>query len=284
MSYNKGNKNNNNQLPSQLPPRMQSGTAMPVGLSQISPTAQVLIICYLAIFCRRSLVEAYLYEYHHTPEVRRNEAFEIGVQAISRATKFNLLSEDGLGARLKPLIELTIEHDGMVTPEDHNNDHYAMRAAEIFPEIQRVFKLGGVPLATAMSVKYATAFMNDPSLLEDEDEPDDVNSDDADMNTDADDDDGADSENDNNDSKDDMDNDSTSDDTSDNNTSANDISITSYNSHDENGPPDDGNCHCTLCKNLDESATIDLTAVVPSDPFQQMAIEWAKKMDAVAFE
>lgn len=95
------------------------------GTVELDDTRKSLLQAFFAIFWRRHMITATIYQ-HHNPEVSNSDASRISLI-------FNVMTQTGIGAQLKPFIMLALEK-GYLEPEDYQGNLWATRAVELFPK------------------------------------------------------------------------------------------------------------------------------------------------------
>lgn len=141
-----------------------------------------LTVCFLALFNRQCLSKAFLYMYHNGPQLDESED-DIGGEsqenvdtvaaqtaksfdvAMVRALKYGALSPNGVGAKLKPYLQLA-HTKGYLQPEDYEDSEFATRAVqEIYPNVLAAWKSGGELAAKKWILQYSMQMLVNPELV-----------------------------------------------------------------------------------------------------------------------
>jgi len=129
----------------------------------VGTAVRELTTCFLAVFNRQCLSKAFLYMYHQDEE--EVEAFN---QAVIRGLKYGTLSPRGIGAELKPYMELAMEK-GFLAPEDYEGNAFATRAVqELYPLVHAAWQRGGEEAAKKWAFQYAMEMLTNPEAVADE--------------------------------------------------------------------------------------------------------------------
>lgn len=141
---------------------------MRTGLIDMDGTVPMIVkeltICFLALFNRQCISKAFIYLYHNGPteveeeekEDKEEDEAEAFNEALIRALKYGVLSPSGIGAELKPYLQLAHAKDGLLVPEDYEENKFATRAVqEIFPQLHAVWQQSGEIGARAWVLQYA---------------------------------------------------------------------------------------------------------------------------------
>jgi hypothetical protein len=141
-----------------------------------------LTVCFLALFNRQCISKAFVYLYHNGPEEDEEETGnqvaetsqddgKIGSeenafnQALIRSLKYGTLSPHGIGAELKPYLQLA-HSKGYLEPEDYEDNQYATRVVqEIFPQVDAEWKKNGELGAKEWVMQYCLKLFLDAELI-----------------------------------------------------------------------------------------------------------------------
>jgi len=133
-----------------------------------------LTVCFLALFNRQCISKAFIYMYHNGPEYDDEDDVEAEAEAAAfndaliRALKYNTLSPNGIGAKLKPSLALA-HSKGYLEPEDYEDNKYATRAVlVIFPILCNAWQRGGELAARAWVLEYSMEMFADAQTVANE--------------------------------------------------------------------------------------------------------------------
>lgn len=230
---------------------------------RVPEIVQQLTVSFLALFNRQCLSKAFLYMYHngtngvhadHDEDAFENsdEAAAVATEvqafdtALIRALKYGGLSPNGVGAKLKPYLQLA-HAKGYLQPEDYEDSEFATRAVqEIYPQVLAAWKAGGELAAKKWILQYSMQMLVNPELVATEAQwAGDIAEDEADAMIGA-------------SQEDDAESDAESD-------------------EGEDGPDADGpiggECDCDFCEEMRLYDHVDLAKIETSDPLDMLMIE-----------
>lgn len=136
---------------------MRSGLVSPDG--GLSLAVKELLYCFIAIFNRQCISKAFLYMFHNGLESA--EDFNA---AIIKGLKYGSLSQNGVGAKLKPHLQLAFSQ-GFLTKKDCRDSPYAERALELYIQVHSAWQNGGEDQVKLFVEEYAMSMLEDPAAI-----------------------------------------------------------------------------------------------------------------------
>lgn len=229
--------------------RMQTGIMEGLAGQQHPVAVRELMMCFLTVFNRQCLSKAFVFMFHQEPDLEAPEDPEEEVdpevaektteafnQAVLRGMKYGTLSPNGIGAHLKPYLELAISQ-GFLAKKDYRDSPLVTHAVEVlYPQVHAAWQVGGEAAAQEWSLKHCMDMFLDPEAVNDDavlaGDVSDVASDDDEESANV--------------------------------------------SEDEEDLEEDetaGGCQCEMCIEMQSMDSVDLDALDPVDPLDRLLLE-----------